>query len=183
MRALFLIAKLVTPLIPVKTVRRDARRSFRSFVHGWRAYHYGTVAEGIEFLTQMIIDRATEIGNGCSIGCPMISDEGRAGIGHDVHFTLGILTQTQNYDNDHGDRLPYGADSIENPVSIEDYVLAGQRVMILAGTHIGRSAIVQAGAGVRGEVLPLAIVGWNPAKQFASRDAEHFYVRNVSEEA
>lgn len=49
-------------------------------------------------------------------------------------------------------------------VVIEDDVWIGTRAIILAGTRVGRGAVVGAGAVVTKSVPPYAIVGGNPAR-------------------
>ena len=51
----------------------------------------------------------------------------------------------------------------ERPVTIDDDVWIGDRVLILAGVHVGKGAIIGAGAVVTKDVPPYAIVGGNPA--------------------
>ena len=53
--------------------------------------------------------------------------------------------------------------SPEKPVTIEDDVWIGARVIILPGVHIGTGAIIGAGAVVTKDVPDYAIVGGNPA--------------------
>ncbi len=53
---------------------------------------------------------------------------------------------------------------IESTVVIEDDVWISAHVTILPGSHIRSGAVVGAGAVVRGEVPPLAVVGGVPAK-------------------
>lgn len=61
---------------------------------------------------------------------------------------------------------------------IEDDVWVGLRAIIMAGVHIGRGAIVAAGALVTSDVEPYTIVGGSPAKFIQKRfnspeDVEH----------
>lgn len=59
-----------------------------------------------------------------------------------------------------------GNDNLEGrDIVIEEEVWVGAKSVILAGTHIGRGAIVSAGSVVRGiKIPPYAIVTGNPAK-------------------
>lgn len=52
---------------------------------------------------------------------------------------------------------------------IEDDVWIGYRVIIKAGVHIGRGAIIAAGSVVTKDVAPFSIVGGNPAKEIKKR--------------
>ena len=55
-------------------------------------------------------------------------------------------------------------------VVIEDYVFIGTRAMILPGVHLGRGAIVAAGAIVTRSVEPLSIVAGSPARAIGKRE-------------
>lgn len=55
-------------------------------------------------------------------------------------------------------------DSVPRPVIISDDVWIGARVTILPGVHIGKGAIIGAGAVVTKDVPEYAVVGGNPAK-------------------
>lgn len=56
-----------------------------------------------------------------------------------------------------------------SPITIEDDVWIGSNAVILRGVHIGSHAIVAAGAVVRKDVPPFAIVGGVPAKLIRMR--------------
>ncbi len=55
------------------------------------------------------------------------------------------------------------------PIIIEDNVWIGCRAIILKGVHIGKNAIIGAGAVVTKDVPEYAIVGGNPAKVIRMR--------------
>lgn len=56
-----------------------------------------------------------------------------------------------------------------SPVSIEDYVWVGANATILQGVHIGKGAVVSAGAVVTKDVEPYKVVAGIPAKPVADR--------------
>jgi acetyltransferase-like isoleucine patch superfamily enzyme len=58
-------------------------------------------------------------------------------------------------------------------VVIDDYVFIGPRAIILPGVHIGRGAVVAAGAVVTKDVPPFAIVGGVPAKVIGERKVKN----------
>jgi maltose O-acetyltransferase len=58
----------------------------------------------------------------------------------------------------------YQGSTDERPVIIEDDVWIGCSVIILPGCHIGKGAVVGAGAIVTKSVPEFAIVAGNPAK-------------------
>jgi len=102
-----------------------------------------------------------------------ITGKGNVTIGSHFHSGIENLIITQTHDYDTGSLIPY-ENTLHYNVEIGDFVWFGSRVTILPGTKIGNGAIIQAGAVVRGEIPPLAIVGGNPAVVFKYRDKEHF---------
>lgn len=54
--------------------------------------------------------------------------------------------------------------SEERPVTIDDDVWIGAKVIILPGVHIGTGAVIGAGAVVTKDVPDYAVVGGNPAR-------------------
>lgn len=54
-------------------------------------------------------------------------------------------------------------------VQIDDDVWLGYGATVLSGVHVGRGAIVAAGAVVKGDVAPYTIVGGNPAAPIGRR--------------
>jgi acetyltransferase-like isoleucine patch superfamily enzyme len=84
---------------------------------------------------------SVKIGENCAIGnYTLIMDT-------DFH-RIGDLTQP----------------AIASPIVIEDDVWLGAQVTILKGVHIGRGAVVAAGAVVTKDVPPFTLVGGVPAK-------------------
>jgi len=59
-----------------------------------------------------------------------------------------------------------------SPVVIEDYVWIGGHAIVLPGVHIGKGAIVAAGAVVTKDVPAYSIVGGVPAKVIGQRYGE-----------
>jgi maltose O-acetyltransferase len=88
---------------------------------------------------------------------------------HD-HIAMGddvtIITQNHKYTEDGYDGYIVG------DVVIDSYVWIGDRVIILKGVHIGKHAIIAAGAVVTKDVPDYAIVGGNPARIIKYRKIE-----------
>jgi len=59
--------------------------------------------------------------------------------------------------------------AVKKPVTIEDYVFIGPRVIILPGVTIKKGAVVGAGAVVTKDVEEFKIVGGVPAKEIGER--------------
>jgi acetyltransferase-like isoleucine patch superfamily enzyme len=108
------------------------------------------------------IGRNTIINRDCTIDA-----RGSVQIGDNVSISPGVAIvtaqhryNTPTFEIDHGE------------VVIEDNVWIGMRAMVLPGAHIGKGAVVAAGAVVTGKVPPLTVVGGVPARQIGMRDAE-----------
>lgn len=105
-----------------------------------------------------------EIGDNSGIGinCQLF---GPIKIGCDVMMSSDVIILTANHKFDRLD-IPMrqqGSNS-PRPVTIEDDVWIGTRVIILPGVKIAKGAIIGAGAIVTKDVPGYAIVGGNPAK-------------------
>lgn len=99
----------------------------------------------------------------------VIYGNGGVRIGRDVMIAAHscITSVGHRHDELH---IPMMAQGIEvGPVSIADDVWIGMNCTILPGVTIGRGAIVAAGAVVRSDVAPFAIVGGVPAREIGRR--------------
>jgi acetyltransferase-like isoleucine patch superfamily enzyme len=148
--------------------------------------------------TRRVMRKAAECGPGLHVNAPSsvtattwigsnvhmngleINGRGTVRIGSNFHSGPGVLLISQFHDYDHGDAVPYGDTYVLKDITIEDNVWLGARVIVLGGVTIGEGAIVQAGSVVVSDVPRCAIVGGHPARQFATRDVEH-YERLVAE--
>lgn len=63
---------------------------------------------------------------------------------------------------------------IKKGVIIDDYAWIATNAIILPGVHIGKGAVVGAGAVVSKDVLPGQIVAGNPAKPISKKRCEEF---------
>ena len=100
------------------------------------------------------------IGSNTIIGDRAFLD-GRRGIsiGNSVVTASEIAIYTLQHDIDDPHFTETGA-----PVTIDDYVYLGPRVIILPGVHIAEGAVVAAGAVVTKDVAPYTVVTGIPAK-------------------
>lgn len=121
-----------------------------------------------------ILGRDTHLGNHVSFNGLTVAGNGRVTIGNYFHSGTDCLFITQNHNYDTGEAIPYDATYVLKPITIEDNVWIGSRVIILGGVHIGEGAIVQAGSCVVKDVPKCAIVGGHPAKVFKYRDQDHY---------
>lgn len=116
----------------------------------------------------------THLGNNVHFNGLVIAGNGQVRIGDNFHSGPGCLLISQDHNFDKGASLPYDQTYTLRPITIEDNVWLGSRVIILGGVRIGEGAIVQAGAVVVRDVPSCSIVGGNPAEVFKYRDIEHY---------
>jgi maltose O-acetyltransferase len=116
--------------------------------------------------------RQVEIGDFSSIGvnCQVPSD---VRIGKDVMMGPDVLIVNRNQNHRFDDinipmRLQGHSES--PPVTIEDDVWIGTRVIVLSGVRIGKGAIIGAGAIVTKDVPAYAICAGNPARVIRFRN-------------
>lgn len=153
---------------------RDFRKIlswFRIFYYKFRGVKIG-IASKLNGKTQLT--KNTSIGSDSHFNGITVNGHGHLKIGNHVHAGEELLVITSNH-NYKGNKLPYDNSYIHKNVIIGDNVWIGSRVIILPGVNIGNGAIIQAGSVVHRNVDELAIVGGNPARQFSSRDPEHYY--------
>ena len=97
---------------------------------------------------------------------------GRLSIGNNVDIAQETAIWTLEHDAHDDHHRAVGA-----PVTIEDYVWIGHRAIILPGVHIGRGAVVAAGAVVVRDVSSMTIVGGVPAKLIGQRRSALKYTK------
>ena len=113
--------------------------------------------------------RGVEIGDYSGIGVNSIV--GAVNIGKDVMMAPEVVIITKNHRfSDLTKPMRLQGSIPHQPVIIEDDVWIGFRAIILPGRHIGKGAIVGAGAVVTKNVPPYAVVGGNPAKVLKYRE-------------
>lgn len=105
------------------------------------------------------------IGSGSIVGGGATLDgRGTIRIGDHVNISSDVAIWTKQ----HNLEDPSFA-AVAKPVVIEDYAWISTRAILLPGSHIGRGAVVAAGAVVTGDVAPYAIVGGTPARDIGRR--------------
>jgi acetyltransferase-like isoleucine patch superfamily enzyme len=105
------------------------------------------------------IGEYTTVGHRCTL-------DGRGGlrIGDNVNMSSEVMIWTAEHDLHDPD---FGATAGE--VVIDDYAWISCRSVILPGVHIGKGAVVAAGAIVTKSVEPYTVVGGVPAKPIGKR--------------
>ncbi len=96
-------------------------------------------------------------------GCSITAEE-RITIGNRVMIGAGVLIM----DSDAHSLNPWkrfaGGRGRTTPVVIDDDVFVGARAIVLKGVHVGKGAVIGAGAVVVKDVPDYTIVGGNPAR-------------------
>src|SRR5262249_28471530 len=93
-------------------------------------------------------------------------------IGNHVAMATGVMIFNSQHEINDEFFSPSNA-----PVTIEDYVFIGPRVIIQPGVKIGRGAIIAAGAVVVKDVPPFAVVGGVPAKIIGERKLKNLHYK------
>lgn len=93
---------------------------------------------------------------------------GPVAIGSHVNLAQGVVVTALNHRFDRKD-VPIDEQGVETrPVTIDDDVWIGANAVVLPGVHIGRHAVVAAGAVVTHDVAPCTVVGGVPARVLSS---------------
>lgn len=107
----------------------------------------------------------SHINRGCTIDC-----RGNITIGNSVSISHGVYIMTGSHDHQAKDFIGRFL-----PITIEDYVWIGVGAVILQNVHIGKGAIICAGAVVTKDVGDYEIVGGVPAKKIGERTKDLDY--------
>lgn len=100
--------------------------------------------------------------SGIGVNCLVV---GPVRIGQHVMMGPEVIVLTRNHRFDRIDVPMWQQGHLDvEPVVIEDDVWIGTRAIILPGVHIGKGAVIGAGAVVTKDVPEYAIVGGNPAR-------------------
>jgi galactoside O-acetyltransferase len=97
---------------------------------------------------------------------------GEIRIGESCLIGPNVVMRTAGHRYDNPDVFIRQQGHIPLNIDIDDDVWIGANAVILGGTHIGRGAIIGAGAVVTKDVPPLAIAGGVPAKVIKYRNQE-----------
>ena len=130
------------------------------------------IGKGSTFHTGAVFydSRNITLGEDTIIGENAVLD-GRAPlvVGNHVDIASEVMIYNSEHDVHDADFGP-----IEKEVVIGDYAFIGPRAIILPGVHIGRGAVVAAGAVVTKDVAENSIVGGVPAKEISKRQVKEY---------
>lgn len=92
-----------------------------------------------------------------------------------ISHNVEIWTSNHYFQGHDLQSVPYDKRFIYKPVTIEENVWIGSRVIIIPGVTIGEGAVIGAGAIVTKDVPPCAVVAGNPARIIRFRDMDQYY--------
>lgn len=133
-----------------------------------------TIGSGstIHMMARVYDPRHITIGNDTIIGERASLDGRKQIVNSNGGITIGdhvdIASEVMVWTSEHDLRSPQWL-AREERVVIDDYVFIGPRAIILPGVHIGRGAVIAAGAVVTKDVEKLTIVAGVPAKPIGMR--------------
>ncbi|MES5169651.1 glycosyltransferase [Prevotella melaninogenica] len=111
------------------------------------------------------IGKHSHINRGCLIDARAgIKIGNNVSISHNVNLITGSHNPQSRY-----------FEAVFSPISIDDYCWLGVGCTILKGVHIGKGAVVCAGAVVTKDVAPYSIVAGVPAKEISNRTQQLEY--------
>ncbi|MGV3512588.1 MAG: acyltransferase [Novosphingobium sp.] len=116
---------------------------------------------------RITIGDRVRIGSRCHIWAG--PGNGQIRIGNDVLFGPEVMVTAASYDYNNGSPVT-DQPMTERDIEIGDDVWLATRAVILPGARIGNGAVVAAGAVVKGEVPPFAIVAGAPARIVGQRE-------------
>lgn len=170
------LAKFITMFIPVRRLRRIARKKIVTMYYGHNVYSKAkSVGKGFVCAGKSTATKNSTIGNHVRFSGVSLHGDGEITIGDHSVLGYNVVIMTSNHNYDKGTLLPYSDETvISKDVIIGKYVWCGSNVIILPGTEIGEGAVIQAGSVVHGKIPSCAVVGGNPAKVFKHRDIDHY---------
>ena len=142
----------------------------RRFFYRLRRGRFGKGSQ-IDMRVTMMGIGDLKIGNHCHINRDCLIDARGGLIIHDnVSISHRVVIMTGSHDYKKAD-FPFVSTKIE----IEDYVWIGVNATIVGNVHIGRGAVVCAGAVVTKDVEPFAVVAGIPAVKIKERPRDIQY--------
>ena len=126
---------------------------------------------------ETLFPKGIVIGNYSNIGWFTLLDaRGGIRIGNNVSIASYSKLITGNHDvNDDNFKAVF------LPIEIDDYVWIGTGATILSDVHIGRGAVVAAGAVVTKNIPPFEIWGGVPAKKIGRRESNPQYISHPAQ--
>lgn len=155
----------VLPHIPFWTIRKWVLKRLKLSIGNG-----SFVMKDVYFMSlpKISIGKHSHINRGC-----MLDGRGNITIGDSVSVSFGAKILSGGHD--HQSETFRGRFL---PIKVDDYVWIGANATILQNVHIGKGAVVCAGAVVTKDVEPYTIIGGVPAKKIGERNRNLNYECN-----
>ena len=142
--------------------------------------HAGEVKGKLTVNKKSRVTKNTTLGVNVNFNGIRIEGQGFVVIGDNFHSGTDCLFITSYHNYDNGSKIPYDETYVNKPITIEDNVWLGSRVIVLGGVTIEEGAIIQAGSVVVSNIPKYAIAGGSPAKIFKYRDKTHYDLLKIN---
>ena len=147
----------------------EALRALR----GWMVRHFiASCGAGVSIGRKSFIHKHVTLGDGSGVGygCHL---NGPVHVGNNVMMGPWVLVYTQNHRLDRTD-IPMRQQGMGDirPVTIEDDVWIGARVILLPGDTVGKGSVIGAGAVVSRDIPPYSVAVGNPCRVVRTRKQE-----------
>lgn len=159
---------IIGKMLPLSNAKPNiGQKKIRSFLAKMAVEYAGkdiNIEKGAKFGYNLSIgDRSS-----CGVRCEL---NGRTYIGNDVLMGPDVIVYTKNHEfRNKNVTIIEQEFQEEKPVYIGDDVWIGRRVIILPGVHIGKGAVIGAGAVVAKDIPEYAIAVGNPVKVIGYRE-------------
>lgn len=130
--------------------------------------HHSQIDMDVFFMEprKLVVGNNSHINRNC-----VLDSRGKIVIGNRVSISFGVSLITGSHEVN-SPNFKYKPSEID----IDDYVWIGANATIIGNVHIGRGAVVCAGAVVTKDVEPFTIVGGVPAKVIGERNHNLIYI-------
>jgi maltose O-acetyltransferase len=167
-----MIYKLIYKLIASKLPCSNAKWSFGAKkIRYWCAKHIiDFCGKNVNFEKGSRFGQHLSVGNNSGIGvnCEIY---GKVTIGMNVLMGPEVIMYTQNHEFRDSKELIINQGYRDSaPIEIDDDVWIGRRVIILPGVHIGKGAVIGAGAVVAKDIPDYSIAVGNPIRIIGKRE-------------
>jgi maltose O-acetyltransferase len=139
----------------------------------WRSYRLRKAGAQVGALTVIAAElngsrKNLVVGDACAIGRAVFALHGPVAIGNGVTISDNVTLLTASHSLTDPEFKMF-----RKEIRIDDYAWIAQGAMLLPGVHVGRGAVVGAGAVVACDVEPYTIVVGNPARATGKRRVEN----------
>lgn len=154
----FLLLRFASSVLPPSHMRGIVGRRVRGFLARRVSPHIG---RGVNIERGAYVFPDTVLGDGSGIGANCEICRGPV-VGKNVMMEPECLLYSTNHKFDRENKRFEGYTEIR-PITLENDVWPGRRVIVMAGVTVGRGSVVGAGAVVTKDIPPYSLAAGNPA--------------------